>query len=111
MENKGPIFHNVGKNRPLHSDVGCWVYFIREKKVVARSRAREFAKSEELFEDNVAVTYTGVVQDAKPGTWRVVCDKMELASHPFPHDGFQGFRYVRPDEQKAFEGAFRKRKK
>ena len=33
-----------------------------------------------------------------------------VASSPFSHKGFRGFRYVRREEKAAFEGAFEKGK-
>jgi hypothetical protein len=40
------------------------------------------------------------------GSWQVRIETMELAKRRLDHRGFRGFRYVRAEEQIAFERAF-----
>jgi hypothetical protein len=110
MEEEGPIYYNLGRNKPLHAEEGCWVYFIRAGRLAGRARADRIGKLRDLHPNLELVSYTGEEQPVGPESWQVACRKMEIASHPVPHEGFQGFRYVRPEEQKAFENAFRKNK-
>ena len=73
-------------------------------------RADRIGKLKDLHPNLELSSYTGEEQSVAPESWQVACRKMEIASHPVPHGGFQGFRYVRPEEQKAFEKAFREKK-
>ncbi|MFO0889886.1 MAG: hypothetical protein U0790_12185 [Isosphaeraceae bacterium] len=110
MESEGPIYHNLGRGKPQNFWKGCWVYFIKNGQVAGRSRAERVKPLEELLSDPELYTYTGEESPAKLKSHHVVCESMEIASHPIPHEGFQGFRYVRPEERRAFENAFRMRR-
>jgi hypothetical protein len=77
------------------------VYFIRDRQLVARARADEFV----LFDTATKLySYSGMPEQ---GTgWHVQCSRMDLARVRPPTEGFQGFRYVRDQEQRQFESAF-----
>jgi hypothetical protein len=99
LEDEGPIYYQLHA-KPRRAAAGCWVYFIRQGSLVARAKAQDFCRmEEELF------SYTGV--PSSKASWSVqVIPPMELASHPIPHAGFQGFQYVRPEDQANFDNAF-----
>jgi hypothetical protein len=102
LNEAGALFYPLHV-KPTQASKGCWVYFIRDGKVVGGARARRFV---EWRTKNKEVSYTGV-RLGKPG-WRVaISPPMQLAKRPFAHEGFQGFRYVKVDEQARFESAFK----
>jgi hypothetical protein len=110
MESEGPIYHNLGPGKPKNFSEGCWVYFIKNGHVAGRSRAEKIRRLEDLLPEPELYTYTGQKSPPKLKSYHVACNRMEVASHPVPHESFQKFRYVRPEEQQTFENAFRKRK-
>jgi hypothetical protein len=100
LEEVEELWYPLGPNRPLKAEPGCWVYFIRGSKLVARARASSFDPPPlQPLE-----SYTGKPQNA--GGWHVRIEEMELAKCPLVHRGFQGFRYVTTGEQASFERAF-----
>jgi hypothetical protein len=77
-----------------------WVYFILRNRLVARAKVVEIEEFNE-GQRRPILDYGG--KDIwKPGPW-VKCADMEL---PLRSKGFEGFRYIREDEQKRFEEAF-----
>jgi hypothetical protein len=91
---------------PLHASAGCWVYFIRDGKLVARAKASKFRR---MRKDELGGSFTGVLTDHDG--WRVeIKPPMQIASRRIFHNSFQGFRYVRRDEIATFERAFDKKK-
>lgn len=93
------LFYPLGPRRPKFSDAGNFVYFIRAGKVVARALiAASATLPAELW------TYTG--RKHVFSGFSIQINEMELATRPVPHRGFQGFRYVQPDEEADFEEAF-----
>jgi hypothetical protein len=94
----GSLNYELNK-KPRHASAGCWVYFIRDSKLVARASARFFVW---ISKDELGVSFTGELTDQDG--WRVeIKPPMQIASRPISHSGFQGFRYVRQDERAAFE--------
>lgn len=101
MEEEGPLFYPLGANRPRAAQPGCWVYFIRDRQLVARAHADKFVLFDKATELH---SYSGMLEQ---GTgWHVQCSRMELARVRPPAGGFQGFWYVRGQEQSEFESAF-----
>lgn len=92
---------------PLHAEPkrvhpGCWVFFVRDGRMVARARADRFVQRRELARTS---SYAGHRQ--VPASWNVECSSMQVATHPITHAGFQGFRYVKTEERQEFGAAFR----
>ena len=102
MQEEGPIYYAL-QGKPKEALPGGWVYFVREGLLAARAKADDFVENSDLPSDE-GQTYTGEPSPIK--RWSVVCSSMETATHPIPHPGFQGFRYVTPEEQSDFEQAF-----
>jgi len=103
LKNRRALYYplHIKPARPVE---GSWVYFVRNGTVVGRAKAKRVVCWDK---ENGEVTYTGV-ELGNPG-WRVqIAPPMEIARRRLPHDGFQGFRYVTSQEQKRFEGAFKK---
>jgi hypothetical protein len=100
MKREGPLYYRLN-GRPRHAENGCWVYFIFDGYVRARSRA--------LFADKPPkklFSYTGMPMLVKG--WHAECREMEIAE-PEPklkHKSFRGFRYVTDDEAVSFAAAF-----
>jgi hypothetical protein len=103
MDSCGPLYYPLHV-MPRQTQAGCWVYFIFQNKLVARAQADAFSTSSDL--KNNLYTYRDAEMDSAPAY--VECSKMERATRPISTPGgFQGFRYVKPEEQQAFEGAFK----
>jgi hypothetical protein len=101
VENEGTIFYPL-QSKPKDALPGCWVYFIRDGKLVSRAKAKAF-----IYKDksSLGATYTGV-SNQKSG-WKVeVMPPMVLTKHAIEHNGFQGFRYVQNAEIEKFQQAF-----
>lgn len=97
----GKLYYSVGKGKPQRTDIGCWVYFIKNGVLAARSKIIEISQSS----DNPKTTYTGAVKYSGP--WEIVIASMELAViKDLKHKGFQGFRYVTADERSDFDKCF-----
>lgn len=92
--------------KPLRASAGCWVYFIHDGQLVARAKAIDFVTASEI-KTMYPNHYSFTGQPAKVGKWNVICTEMELAKKDdVAHQGFQGFRYVKPEEQALLESAF-----
>jgi hypothetical protein len=105
LKKMGLLYYEL-HTKPLRASAGCWVYFIRDGKLMARAKARDFRK---MTKDELGGSFTGELADHDG--WRVgIKPPMHIASRPVPHRGFQGFRYVRPDERAVFARAFDKGK-
>lgn len=100
LEEAGQLWYPLGPNRPLKAQPGCWIYFIRGGKLVARAGASSFDPPPR----GPMFSYTG--RPTNQGSWQVRIEYMELAKSRLDYPGFQGFRYVTADEQAAFERAF-----
>jgi hypothetical protein len=87
--------------RPRRAGIGDWVYFIRDGAMVARSH---IAACEWKDASEMGGTYTG--EKVERSCFRIKVNQMELAKRPLLHQGFQGFRYVTPQEERRFEVAF-----
>jgi hypothetical protein len=102
MDSRGPLCYPLHV-MPRQAQVGCWVYFIFKNKLAARARSTAFISGNDL--DSELYTYRDVEMDPAPAYVR--CTKMELATKPISTTGgFQGFQYVKPGEQQAFENTF-----
>jgi hypothetical protein len=99
LEEEGPLWYPL-PNRPLKARAGCWVYFIRGGKLVARARASSFDPPSNA----PTVTYTG--RPTNHDSWAVRIEEMELAKIRLDYSGFRGFRYVTDEDLVAFERAF-----
>jgi len=108
MNQEGPLYYTLGRNKPLRAEAGCWVYFIKGGQLAGRAHAERMGKASELHPEPLS-TYSGEELERDTDKCEVECRTMEVASHPIPHKGFQGFRYVLPEEVRSFENAFRKR--
>jgi hypothetical protein len=108
MNQEGPLYYTLSRNKPLRAEAGCWVYFIKGGQLAGRARAERIGKASELHPEPL-FSYSGKELEQPPDNYEVECKTMEVASHPIPHKGFQGFRYVLSEEVRAFENAFRKR--
>lgn len=105
LKKEGVLYYELHA-KPRQASPGCWVYFIRDGKLLARAKASDFLWMER---DDLGGSYTGELT-AHDG-WRVeVKPPLKIASHPIPHGSFQGFRYVKPEENDAFEQAFNRKK-
>lgn len=103
MSSHGPLYYPL-PTKPRQAEEGCWVYFIFRNKLVARARAVAFTRGTNI--KSSLYTYRNVQQS--PASTEVQCSKIELATKPIPTPGgFQGFRYVKAEEQQAFEDAFK----
>jgi hypothetical protein len=101
MADRGRLWYPL-PGRPKQAHHNCWVYFIRAGEMAARARAVQFKPASQLRQ---LVGYDGEPSRSK-APWSVACSTMELATQPIPHRGFQGFRYVTPEESGSFENAF-----
>jgi hypothetical protein len=100
LDKEKKLWYPLGRYCPRDAKPGCWVYFIRRGKLVARAKADAFDPPSH----DPKYTYTGKL--ATRGSWEVQISSMEFAKDPIAHPGFRGFRYVSHDEQLLFEGAF-----
>lgn len=100
LQEQGQLWYPVGKGQPKFAKAGCWVYFIRKGLLVARAVAKTFKPA------GGAQRYSYAGKKTTSTAWEVAIQKMELATRPLPHKGFQGFRYVGDAETPAFEAAF-----
>jgi hypothetical protein len=69
-------------------------------RLVARAKAEAFVPPS----SEMRVSFRG--QKTKAGSWEVKISRIEPAARPLPYRGFQGFRYVRADEQPTFRKGF-----
>ncbi len=99
---EGSLYYPLGANRPLRSSSGCWIYFIREGKMVARARIEGFFEWEEL--PKPLFTYTGERESRR--RWWVKYGGFALAKRSISHKGFQGFRYIARNERAKFARSF-----
>ena len=88
----GELYYSIGNGRPQRTSEGCWIYFIKNGELAARSKIIKIAQST----NNPKTTYTGKIKSSGP--WEVLIQSMELAKNPIPQKGFQGFRYVKAEE-------------
>ena len=100
LEKEGRLWYPLGRYCPKKAHPGCWVYFIRGGRLVARAKAISFDPPS----NTPKVSYKGVL--AKQGSWEVCITSMELAKQVVLYKGFQGFRYVTDQEKRQFEEAF-----
>jgi len=101
LQKEGHLYYEL-QTQPLRASAGCWVYFVRNGKLMARARASDFRR---MTKDELGGSFTGEL--AHHDGWRVeIKPPMQIAIRPISHAGFQGFRYVRPDEVAAFKRAF-----
>jgi hypothetical protein len=100
LQKEGAIYYEL-PHRPLDAEPGCWVYFIRRRKLVARARAKGFP----YLDGQSLGTFTGAKTD-RSGWCVEVVPPMELTDRGSIHEGFQGFRYVKDQVQDLFESAF-----
>lgn len=86
---------------PRLAGTGCWVYFIRAGRLVARARAEAFE-----VPGKPGKSYKGVSQPAAPAS--VVISSMAVLpqSRRIATQGFQGFRYLTDSDDKRFPRAF-----
>ena len=62
-----------------------------------------------MSKNELGTSYTGKLTDHDG--WSVeIKAPMQIASRLIPHNSFQGFRYVRPEEKATLESAFAKQK-
>ncbi len=101
MVEEGPIYYPLS-GRPRRTEPGCWIYFIRERFLVARSRIDDIVQR---VAPEAGHTYTGAPTALK--RWTIACTSMEKAKTHVAHASFQGFRYVTDDERIRFEEAFK----
>lgn len=106
MTEEGPLYYTLSRNKPIRAKAGCWVYFVKSGKLAARARAERIDKASKLHPEPL-YSYSGDELERGSDNCEVECKTMEVAPHPIPHKDFQGFRYVLPEEAKAFENAFR----
>ena len=105
LKKVGALYYEL-HTRPNRASDGDWVYFIRDGEVVGRAKASKFLW---MSKNDLGGSYTGELTNHDG--WRVeIKPPIQIASHPIPHNSFQGFRYVRPEERAAFKRAFAKQK-
>jgi hypothetical protein len=99
LKKEGELFYPLHA-KPAFASTPCWVYFIHDGRLVARACGFVANVSKPLY------NYSG--EPVRATRWRMRCvPPMQLSSRPISHPGFQGFRYIRPQEHGIFEGAFR----
>ena len=104
LKDEGVLYYEL-HTKPLRASTGSWVYFIRGGKLVARARVGSIRW---MSSGELGRSYTGEL--SSHDGWRVeVKAPMQIAAVAIRHESFQGFRYVRPDEEAAFKRVFRKK--
>lgn len=97
LEEEGALVYPLHA-RPRLASRRCWVYFVRDGYLVGRAMAADFYK-----EDKETYSYGGKTMEG--GKWIVKCvPPLQIAIRRISHSGFQGFRYVTPEDR--FETAF-----
>lgn len=105
LKKVGALYYEL-HTKPLHASNGDWVYFIRDGEVVGRAKANRFLW---MSKNDLGTSYTGKLTDHDG--WHVeIKAPMQIAFRLIPHNSFQGFRYVRPEEKATLESAFAKQK-
>lgn len=102
LEKEGAIYYQL-QGFPRQVEAGCYVYFIRNGAIVGRAIAEEFLY---MKLEDLGGSYTGV-PSTKGGIRVKVVPPMEVSTKTLFHDSFQGFRYVKEEEQESFEDAFK----
>ena len=90
----------TAKGKPRNVFPGDRVYFILGGKLVGRT----IIDAIEAPQPVVLKTYRN--KDIAKGSWGARISKIEKSKRGTSTPGFQSFRYLKSDEQKAFENAF-----
>jgi hypothetical protein len=102
MQSDGLLYYPL-HTMPRQTRAGCLVYFIYDDHIAARAEAVDFVDGSQL--PSPLYTYQGKGLPQPPAY--VACKNLELVKKALLHRGFQGFRYVKPEEVQAFEDAFK----